>query len=215
MRIISLVRPKLPFSLVHVASSWRKGAKESQISWFISRAGPATIVINIATSDNVFSFLWNDKKKFTNVWFSDSKWRFDTILYEALMRLAKKFKSYNDVIYTVFLLQLLRVPSSPLLTYFGFYIHLQVTIGIIIRDCEAIFFLIIESVPREHSSSSLEITYLYCVRCWVYTLYVVYCRMYCTHRACTVSGAVYSVCCVQYCMYTILCQVLCCRVWPG
>ena len=87
------------------------------------------------------------------------------------------------------------------------------TIGIIIRDCEAIFFLIIESVPREHSSSSLEITYLYCVRCWVYTLYVVYCRMYCTHRACTVSGAVYSVCCVQYCMYTVSGAVLTCLAW--
>ena len=84
------------------------------------------------------------------------------------------------------------------------------TIGIIIRDCEAIFFLIIESVPREHSSSSLEITYLYCVRCWFYTLYVVYCRMYCTHRACTVSGAVYSVCCVQYCTVCTLYCVRCC-----
>ena len=60
------------------------------------------------------------------------------------------------------------------------------------------------------SSSSLEITYLYCVRCWFYTLYVVYCRMYCTHRACTVSGAVYSVCCVQYCTVCTLYCVRCC-----
>ena len=134
------------------------------------------------------------------------------------MQLAKKFKSYNDGIYTVFLLQLLRVPSSPLLTYFCFYIHLQVTIGIIIRDCEAIFFLIIESVPREHSSSSLEITYCTCTVSGagftLYMLYIAECTVHTELVLCPVlctAFVVYST--VQYVHYTVSGAVLTCLAW--